>query len=359
MTQKYEATVSPYAGLKSTCRHITSQDVGSDKIRFVVGTSIVPVSGKSNQLQIIKYDNIHASIQCVQTLEHPGEVWWIQCHPKEADLLFTISQTCSPSGNALSTDFETKMFRLPAEDPLGEKQTMEEVTKLAFTDAARRVLFCPSNSQKVVVGGANSFSMFDIERPETPTVSIASDDPILAVAVDPLHENVIAGCVGNSIKLWDVSSNEVIHEIAGAHSPNTLDVSFNENKAWWIATGGSDGFVRCWDARVGKAACEFRASSHWVTRVVPSVSHEQLILTTGTDSKVRVFNASQFAFQNEGKLKDGEIVKSIRHDDSVYCATWAATDPWVFASVSYKGQVNVCQLPSEIVESILMGDDSD
>lgn len=352
MSQKYESTVSPYAGLKSTCRHITSQDIGSDKIRFVVGTSIVPIGGKSNQLQIIEYDNIHASIQCMQTLEHTNEIWWIQCHPKEADLLFTVSQSCDQA-----SPFAVTLFRLPSPDPLAEKQPMTEVSQLAFTDTPRRVLFSPADPQRVVVGGANSFSLFNIERPETPTVTITSDDPIHAVAVDPLHENVVAGCVGSSIKLWDVSSNEVIHEVAGAHTPAALDVAFNENKAWWIATGGSDGFLRCWDARVAKAACEFRASSHWVTRVVPSVSHEQLILTMGTDSKVRVFNASQFAFQNEGKLRDGEIVKSIRHDDSVYAATWAATDPWVFASVSYKGQVNVCQLPSEIVESILMGDD--
>jgi hypothetical protein len=66
-----------------------------------------------------------------------------------------------------------------------------------------------------------------------------------------------------------------------------------------------------------------------------------------------------FAFQKEGKLGDGAVIRSIRHDDSVYCATWATNNPWVFASVSYKGQVMISQLPSEVVDSILMGDDLD
>lgn len=351
MSGKCEATVSPYAGLKSTCRHITSQDSGPDKIHFVVGTSVV---GKTNQIQVIEYDDMHANIQCIQTLEHPDEIWWITCHPRESDLMATISQ------NAASRSTTTSLFRVPEPDALSEKQSLEKLATFQMEDpVAKRICYWPA-AQKCFISCTSSVNVFDVERTDKPLLTISTDDqPLHAAAADPLHENIVAGCVGNTIKLWDINSGDVVHEIPNAHGPDALDVNFNENKAWWIATGGSDGFLRCWDVRVGKAACEFRASSHWVTRVVPSVSHEQLILTTGTDSKVRVFNASEFAFQNEGKLKDGEILKSIRHDDSVYCACWAASNPWVFASVSYKGQVNVCQLPSEVVESILMGDDSD
>jgi len=338
---KCEATVSPFAGLKATSRHVAARDSGTDKIHFVVGTSIV---GRANQIQVIEYDDIHASVQCVQTLDHPDEIWWISCHPRESDSMLTVSKSA------------TALLRIPAPDFLSEKQPLETVVTFPVTDA-RRALFCPVNPQKALVSSASSLQLFDISRPDAPLLTIIGGDQLIhAAAADPLHENVMAACCGGTVRLWDALSGDVVHEIADAHAPDALDVSFNENKAWWIATGGTDGLLRCWDARIGKAACEFRASSHWVTRVVPSVSHEQLILTTGTDSKVRVFNASAFAFQNEGKLADGEIMKSIRHDDSVYSAAWAVISPWVFASVSYKGQVNVCQLPSEVVESILMGE---
>jgi WD40 repeat protein len=161
------------------------------------------------------------------------------------------------------------------------------------------------------------------------------------------------------VKLWDVRANRFDLEIPAAHAADVLDVAFNPNKPWWICTGGRDGFLRCWDARNPRAAAEFRAGSHWVTRTIPSASHEQLILTAGTDSKVRIFNSAVFAFQTEGKLREGKIIQSVRQDDSVYSAAWAANNPWVFASVSYKGQVNVCQLPTAVVDSILMGDESD
>jgi WD40 repeat protein len=170
---------------------------------------------------------------------------------------------------------------------------------------------------------------------------------------------VVAVSSGPSVKLWDIRAGKLEHELANAHTPDVLDIAFNPNKPWWICTGGSDGLLKCWDARNPKVAAQFKASSHWLTRAIPSVSHEQLILTTGADSKVKVFDSSAFAFQNEGKLREGKIIQSVRQDDSVYCAAWAANNPWVFASVSYKGQVRVCQLPSSVVDSILMGDESD
>ena len=335
---KNEAKVTPYAGLKASCRHITSRDSISDKIQFAVGTAIV---GKSNQIQIIEYDDIQESIRCLQTLEHNDEVWWIECHPTELNLLFTIS------ANAKNTSKETTLFKVPPQDTLAtalgstEHQQLEAISVFKTEDPiASRVKFLPPDSKKCLISCKTSLNVFDIENPDTPVHTIKEEEGIIAAsAIDPIHSDVVAGCVGGNIKLWDFRSGEVTYHIEDAHDTTALDIAFNESKPFWMCTGGTDGFLRC-----------------WVTRTVPSVSHDQLILTSGTDSKVRVFNSSLFAFQNEGHLQDGEIIKSIRHDDSVYCVSWSLNNPWVFASVSYKGQVNVCQLPSQVVDSILMGD---
>ena len=356
MTNKLPASVTPYAGLKSSCRHIASQDAVADKIRFVIGSAVV---GKTNQIQIIEYDDMNSSIQCLQTLEHQNEIRWITCHPTDPQYLFTISS------EQTSRNSKTNLYKIPDPDPLKsltsqEAQKLDLVATFSNKGNSNRVFYVPNDPSKCIISSSETIDLFDVERPDEPISSQAiSDYPILASCPDPLHPNTVAACAGHSIKLWDMRSNKLVHEIPEAHAPSVLDVSFNENKPWWICSGGSDGALRCWDVRIGKVECEFRASSHWVTRVVPSTSHEQLILTTGTDSKVRVFNAPKFAFQSEGKLPEGEIIKSIRHDDSVYCAVWASSNPWVFASVSYKGQVNICQLPSEVVDAILMGDDDD
>lgn len=351
-SQKLVASVTPYAGLKSSCRHIASQDACSDTIRFVVGSSVV---GKMNQLQIIQYDEMQSTIQCLQTLEHPNEVHWITCHPTDEKLLITVSS------NPQARNTATSLYRLPEFSATQDTQKMETISTFENAENAIRVHFLPNDQSKCLITTKTHLSVFDVEEPTKPIFTQKiTDGTINSSAPDPLHPNTFASASEDSIKLWDMRANQAVHEIQKAHAPSVLDISLNENKPWWICSGGSDGAMKCWDFRVGKVECEFRASSHWVTRVIPSTSHEQLIITTGTDSKVRVFNASKFAFQSEGKLPDGEIIKSIRHDDSVYCATWATSNPWVFASVSYKGQVNICQLPSEVVDAILMGDsDSD
>jgi WD40 repeat protein len=355
-----EATVTHYAGLKASCRHITCQDAIADKIRFVVGTSII---GKSNQIQIIEYDEMQATIQCVQTLSHADEVWWLCCHPTDSDLLFTISQ----KSNARVTT--TSLLRIPPPDALAQAMGSQEHQQLAGVSSfhppdpiARRVFLLPEDDRCCVIACPSTLCVFDIERPDVPSISIAAPDaPFCAASPDPIHSNshIVAAACGASVRLWDIRANRFDLEIPNAHTPDVLDVAFNPNKPWWLCTGGSDGLLRCWDARNPKPMAEYHASSHWVTRAIQSVSHEQLILTAGTDSKVRVFNSGIFAFQQEGKLREGKIIKSVRQDDSVYSATWAAHNPWVFASVSYKGQVDVCQLPGQVVDSILMGDESD
>ncbi|KAH0789355.1 Protein TSSC1 [Histomonas meleagridis] len=345
---KYEAVVSSYAGMKSCCRHISAIPSISDKTMFAVGSAIV---GKSNQIQILEYNEIKASIQCTQTLDYPDEIWWIECHPTESNI-FSIISSKPREKNA-------NICKIPSSSPGGSSthQETEILTTFTLTDPTpQRIFYLPSDSKKCVISTNTTINLFDIEDP-TKSISTITDNEIKGTSIDQIHEGIVAGCCGSSIKLWDLRAGSVVHQIDNAHSPTALDVSFNDNKQWWICTGGYDGYIRCWDSRVGKAECEFRASSHWVTRTIPSVSHEQLILTAGTDSKVRIFNSSVFAFQNEGQLPDGEIIKSIRHDDSVYCATWASNNPWIFASVSYKGQVNICQLPSQVVDSILIGED--
>ena len=350
---KFEAKVTPYAGLKACCRHISMHGTLSENNQFAVGTSVV---NNSNQIQIIEYDNLQESIQCLQCLKHPEEVWWITCHPSEFDLMFTVSARQSAKESMV------RLFRVP-EDQVGtpeKPQDMEVVAAYQTQDKLSQSVTCLLDKSKCMVTCKNTLNVFNVDAPQQPLSIITATDveEITASAVDPIHANVVAACVGNNVTLWDIRSQNVAHKVEDSKNNIILTMAFNESKPWWICTGGTDGYLRCWDVRVEKPKCEFKASSHWVTCAIPSSSHEQLILTAGTDSKVRVINSSDFAFQNDGKLPDGEIIKSIRHDDSVYSVAWS-TNPWVFASVSYKGQVNVCQFSREFIDSILLGDNDD
>ena len=55
----------------------------------------------------------------------------------------------------------------------------------------------------------------------------------------------------------------------------------------------------------------------------------------------------------ESTLEDGKISSFDDHEDSVYCAEWSATDPWIFASLSYDGRLVINHVPRNIKFRIL------
>ena len=357
MASKCDAKVTPYAGLKANCRHLAARKTDGEKNHFCVGTAIV---GKSNQIQILEYDDMQESVQCLQVIDHKDEVWWIECNPNDSDILVTIS------ANSATSQRVATILRIPPPDTLStalgtpEHQQFEEISVFGTKDPTPfRALYMPPDQSRLLLSCKGDLEVFDVENNENPLNVVNAEDGITfsAAAVDPMHQELAAACTSaGAIKLWDYRTGEQCFAINEAHDGPILDISFNESKPYWLCTGGVDGMLKCWDIRSENPKSKYRASSHWVTRAVPSVSHDQLILTAGTDSKVRVFNSNEFAFQVECDLPEGEIIKSIRHDDSVYCATWSRNNAFVFASISYKGQVNLCQLPSQVVDSILMGD---
>ena len=55
----------------------------------------------------------------------------------------------------------------------------------------------------------------------------------------------------------------------------------------------------------------------------------------------------------EPSLEDMKIKTFDDHEDSVYCVEWSATDPWVFASLSYDGRLVINHVPRNIKFRIL------
>ena len=54
------------------------------------------------------------------------------------------------------------------------------------------------------------------------------------------------------------------------------------------------------------------------------------------------------------KPRDGLVRSYDQHDDSVYGLAWSAGDPWIFASLSYDGQVVINVVPQEQKYKIIL-----
>ncbi|OUC45276.1 hypothetical protein D917_01975, partial [Trichinella nativa] len=94
--------------------------------------------------------------------------------------------------------------------------------------------------------------------------------------------------------------------------------------------------------------------------------HDQLFLSSSTDSKVVLWCAASFSsesvdlsFNNDmedsniSNIPDGPLREYDDHEESVYCCEWSACDPWVFASLSYDGRIVIKRVPRDLKYTIL------
>ena len=64
--------------------------------------------------------------------------------------------------------------------------------------------------------------------------------------------------------------------------------------------------------------------------------------------------SSLFRLRGRSKPRNGLVRSYDQHDDSVYAVAWSAGDPWIFASLSYDGQVVINTVPQDQKYKIIL-----
>ena len=173
------------------------------------------------------------------------------------------------------------------------------------------------------------------------------------------------------------------------------DMDYNPNRPHCIVSGGDDCNIKFWDLRKYlKPVKIMSCHSHWVWRTRYNPFHDQLILSSSTDSSVALWRASSVSsaplldldasldmsddgdaadddddndddggggaesgVAKDGPSKDAGKTKGSAqsdclvhryedHDDAVYSVAWSSFDAWVFASMSFDGRIVFNHVPS-------------
>lgn len=191
-----------------------------------------------------------------------------------------------------------------------------------------------------------------------------------ALRWDPHHSNYISYTLGGCIQTWDVRAKSVAFSIDDAHLQTVLDVDYNPNKPFCLASGGDDGKMKFWDLRhARKPLLALSAHSHWVWSVRYNRFHDQLVLSSSSDSTLALWRVSSISsapiveldeqdFMSESAagadVADTKIRAYDEHEDSVYAVAWGASDSWGFGSVSYDGRFCMNHVPSTEKYKILL-----
>ena len=177
------------------------------------------------------------------------------------------------------------------------------------------------------------------------------------------------------VRGWDVKSMKQVWALESPGNQVIRCIDFNPNRQYHLVSSGDDAALRFWDIRNPKKAIAVRHDhSHWVWSVKYNQFHDQLILSSSSDGNVVLSSMTSISSEPLGHLDDDDDedvnedddeedkevtvledgkIRTYENEDSVYCAEWSATDPWIFASLSYDGRLVIHHVPRSIKFRIL------
>jgi WD40 repeat protein len=119
--------------------------------------------------------------------------------------------------------------------------------------------------------------------------TLSLDASMFSLAYSPDGSLLASGDLGNTVRVWDAASGELLHTLVRPGLPNEFiwSVAFSPDGKL-LAAGSSDATVSLWDAVTGKLVREFNGHTQAVTGV--AFSPDGLRLASGSlDASVRIW----------------------------------------------------------------------
>ncbi|ODV91940.1 hypothetical protein CANCADRAFT_55704 [Tortispora caseinolytica NRRL Y-17796] len=141
----------------------------------------------------------------------------------------------------------------------------------------------------------------------------------VALAADAKH--AISSSWDRTLRLWDLRTGKTLRRFVG-HKGDVLSVSLSPDNRL-IVSGSRDKSIKLWNIQ---GECKYtvtdKGHTDWVTavRYSPNPTHP-IVVTTGWDKKMKVWNATNFGLQADATGHNGQINAVTIAPDGTLCAT--------------------------------------
>eukprot|EP00127_Corallochytrium_limacisporum_P002148 Clim_evm42s108 gene=Clim_evmTU42s108 len=372
--------------LEARARSLCAVNNHEDRTIFLVGSSNIRT--KEHHLYRVEFMEDENRTSAESFVFPKGEITVISSSPSQEELCAVGYRTIKSSGQHLNHGAVLGRFKESDEgyDELHIVQDLTAVLGLSDEQACKALVWSPTgDSDDLIAVTASSCIVVDVNalkeevtinprsqseggplHSKTGTIHHAARNPFgggkeVAIAYDE-------GLLG-----VDIRSMNTMYTKKGAHPQQTLSVDFNHNRNHLLVSSGVDGCIRFWDVRNMSEPLRIdEHHNHWAWSVKYNQFHDQLLLSCGSDSRVVLSNVYSLCSDPQaltpgmelpssagrveddeedigenGLKEDGVIGVFEEHEDSVYAVEWSATDPWIFASVSYDGRIVFNRMPQE------------
>ena len=130
------------------------------------------------------------------------------------------------------------------------------------------------------------FTVYAENAPEI-FIQTGHSGDVNSVCFSPDGKYLVSGSSDNTVKLWEVSSGQMIRTFQG-HSSSVLSVSFSPDGRR-IASGSYDKTVKLWDATTAKLISTFQGHTSWVMSVSFSPDGQHIV-SGSNDTSIRIWN---------------------------------------------------------------------
>jgi len=358
-------------GLKYPSRALCAVQAETERTKFLVASLSLK---HENEVHLLDFDDDTFEVNSI-IFRHPaGEVWSLASCPARPDLFFT---TYSVVGE--STEMKGSLWQIKEESPEKNKGLpLQQIVTLPDHSEKLQAIFWEPNDKvgRVISLDESNIRIWNLDSKfsikagdsiQVPPGDKKGTAKLRTMAWNPHTSNQIATANDCLIRGWDLRSLRQTFTIDQAHGLCVRDIDFNPNKPHQLASCGDDCKIKFWDIRhTDKPIRIINSHSHWVWRVTYNRFHDQLVLSSSSDSVVNLENIISISSvtslsseteehkESSEKQMDGLVTSYDQHEDSVYSIAWSAADPWVFASVSYDGRVVINAVPREEKYKIIL-----
>lgn len=333
--------------------------------RFLVGTGLLTSAASNEILQLEYSEEERALTQSAPPQPFfPGEIWDLAPHPTKPMLLCTWSSPTEGFGLSLLRSFSDSGRLAGGENTRAavfDKKSARQFATVCLDGTVKLWRF--ADSEPVVTSSSGSEG-----------TSRGTRD----VCFDPHNPNVLLSSCAGGAKVYDVREN-MLHEAMKIETKTRcLTLDANPNRPHVFLTGGEDGQISFWDARLTRgdtlALMTFKkpGHEHWVTKARYNPFHDQLVASASSDGTAALWRAVSVSstplitLDGAGEEEQPQplrsnannsdvLVKSFGDNlDSVYGLAWSSVNAWVLASMSYDGKVKIHSVPSSEKYKILL-----
>jgi WD40 repeat protein len=164
---------------------------------------------------------------------------------------------------------------------------------------------------------------------------------------------------------WRINTSVPTGIAAQLHCPSIIhDLDYNPNKPHTIAIATHDGSARIWDLRQTRRPILTITGghSHWMSSIAYNPCHDQLVLTTGTEGRANIWRLGSVSSAPLLQSRNRRVAQHTTSSSSasssssspIYAARWAASEAWMYATVSWDGTMALHHVPSKEKYKILL-----